>query len=82
MMFTGRGTICRVEEDELLTVQTAANELGVSHMTIRRWIDAGHIKPLRPGREYLLRRLDVDRMRDPHNRPQPGRPRKTPPSQP
>jgi excisionase family DNA binding protein len=76
MMFTGRGTISRVEEDELLTVQSAATELGVSHMTIRRWIGAGHLKPLRPGREYLILRRDLERLRDPQARPQPGRPRK------
>jgi excisionase family DNA binding protein len=80
MLFTGRGTICRVEESELLTVQSTAKELGVSHMTIRRWIEHGHVKPIRPGREYLIRRRDVERLRDPKARPQPGRPRKAPPA--
>lgn len=66
----------------MLTVQKAAAELGVSHMTIRRWIEHGHLKPRRPGREYLIRRKDVDRLRDPKARPQPGRPRKTEPPTP
>jgi len=64
------------EGQEFVTVQTAATELGVSHMTIRRWIEAGHLHPIRPGREYLILREELERYRDPKARPQPGRPRK------
>lgn len=75
-MQMSRGTIRRMDGDELLTIRRAAAEIGVSHMTIRRWLDAGHLTAIRPGTEYLLTRRQVERMRDPKNRPQPGRPRK------
>jgi excisionase family DNA binding protein len=67
--------LSRVEEGELITIQTAAHDLNVSHMTVRRWIKAGHLHPIRPGREHLLLREEVERFRDPKVRPQPGRPR-------
>jgi excisionase family DNA binding protein len=75
MLLFGGATIRPVKEDDLLTIQAAARELSVSHMTIRRWIEAGHLHPIRPGREYLILREELDRFRDPQARPRPGRPR-------
>lgn len=79
MLLVMMGILTPVEEDKLLTVQAAARTLGVSHMTIRRWIDNGVLHPIRPGREYLIDRDELERFRDPSRRPQPGRPRKPAP---
>lgn len=70
------GTIRRMGADDLLTIPKAAAELGVSHMTIRRWITNGHLKAIKPGSDYLIRRKALEPLRDKDNRPQPGRPRK------
>jgi excisionase family DNA binding protein len=77
MLITRIGILTPVEEGKLLTVQSAAREIGVSHMTIRRWIENGVLHPIRPGREYLIDRDELELFRDPAKRPQPGRPRKT-----
>lgn len=37
-----------------LTVQQAADLVGVSAHTIRRWVDRGYLKPLRPGAKPSL----------------------------
>lgn len=59
-------------EDELLTVDKAAAILNVSHMTVRRYMDAGRL-PKRPlGREYVLYKSDLDKL----DRPKMGRPSK------
>lgn len=70
------GTIRCMEGRELLTIPKAASELQVSHMTIRRWIKNGHLTAIKPGSDYLIWSDDLERFRDPRNRPQPGRPRK------
>jgi excisionase family DNA binding protein len=75
MLMSG-GTIRRMEGDELLTIPKAAAELGVSHMTIRRWVKAGHLRAIKPGSDYLIHRKALEPFRDRGNRPQPGRPRK------
>ena len=63
-----------MEQGELLTIKQAAAELEVSVMTVRRHIEAGDIVPLRPGREYLIHRDELNRYKT--NRRRPGRPSK------
>ena len=57
-------------EDELLTVDRAAEILSVSHMTVRRYMDQGRLPKRKLGREYVLYRSDLDKL----ERPQMGRP--------
>ncbi len=78
MMTRAGGTIRRMAGDELLTIPKAANELAVSHMTIRRWIKAGHLQAIKPGSDYLIYREHLEPFRRRENRPRPGRPRTTP----
>lgn len=58
------------EEDELLTVDRAAERLGVSHMTIRRYMDRGLLPKRKLGREYVLYASDLKKLK----RPKAGRP--------
>jgi excisionase family DNA binding protein len=60
-----------MDGDDLLTIPKAADLLGVSHMTIRRYIKAGHLHPIQPGRDYLIQRDELEQFK----KPRPGRPR-------
>lgn len=57
-------------EDELLTVDRAAEILEVSHMTVRRYMNQGRLPKRKLGREYVLYRSDLDNL----ERPRMGRP--------
>ena len=59
-------------EDELLTVEKAADKLGVSHMTVRRYMNQGRLPKRKLGREYVLYLSDLKRL----DRPPMGRPRR------
>lgn len=61
-------------EDELLTVDKAAEILDVSHMTVRRYMDQGRLPKRKLGREYVLYKSDLAKLK----RPDMGRPRGRP----
>jgi excisionase family DNA binding protein len=46
--------------EELLSPQEAADRLGVSVYTVRRWIKDGKLRAFRPGKEYRLREPDLE----------------------
>jgi excisionase family DNA binding protein len=46
--------------EELLSPQEAADRLGVSVYTVRRWIKDGKLRAFRPGKEYRLREHDLE----------------------
>jgi excisionase family DNA binding protein len=72
------GAILRVVDGEkLLTIPKAAEYLGVSHMTIRRYIRDDRLHPIKPGRDYLIERDELEQFK----KPSPGRPRKPSPQQ-
>jgi excisionase family DNA binding protein len=50
--------------ERLLTVSEVATELRVSNMTIYRLIKAGDLAALRVGKNYRIRRLDLDAYLD------------------
>lgn len=60
--------------EEVLTLPTAACELGISHVTLFRWVKAGKLPTLRFGTMYGVRRADLDAFKA-IKRPL-GRPRK------
>lgn len=60
-------------ERELLTIKQAAEDLGVSVMTVRRYMDAGRLTPYRPGREIFFWSDELERFKQ--TRRDPGRPR-------
>jgi excisionase family DNA binding protein len=51
-------------DDRLISTGRAAQELGVTSQTVRRWIDEGKLPAVRShtGR-YLVRVADVDQLR-------------------
>jgi excisionase family DNA binding protein len=55
----------RVLEDvERLSLREAANALGISEVTARRWIKSGKLRASQPGRKYLIPRSAVDELLD------------------
>jgi excisionase family DNA binding protein len=46
--------------DELLSLQEAADRLGVSVYTVRRWIKDGKLRAFKPGKEYRVREPDFE----------------------
>ena len=47
---------------KLLRVGTAAHELGLYPMTVRRWIKAGRLPDVQVGREARIPRSEIERM--------------------
>lgn len=58
-----------MSEEERLTLQEAADELGISEVTARRWVKAGKLKAFQPGRRYLIPRSAVDGLLRPAEGP-------------
>lgn len=50
--------------ERLLTVSQVADEFQVTSQTIRNWIDSGALPAIRVGRQFRLRRSDVDALLD------------------
>ena len=48
-------------ETELMTIDEAARYLKVCRKTLYRWLRAGRLKGYRVGRQWRLRRADLDR---------------------
>jgi excisionase family DNA binding protein len=46
--------------EELLSLPEAADRLGVSVYTVRRWIKDGKLRAFRPGKEYRIREVDLE----------------------
>jgi excisionase family DNA binding protein len=46
--------------EELLPLPEAAERLGVSVYTVRRWIKDGKLRAFRPGKEYRVREADLE----------------------
>ena len=46
--------------EELLLLQEAADRLGVSVYTVRRWIKEGKLRAFKPGKEYRIREADLE----------------------
>ncbi len=51
------------EDDELMRTGKACKLLGISYITINRWIHAGRLPAIRlPGGEFRIRQSDIDRL--------------------
>lgn len=48
-------------EDPWLTVQQVSTELKIHPATVRAWINSGRLRAVRVGREWRVRRSEVDR---------------------
>ena len=49
-----------LEEEDRLSLREAADALGISEVTARRWVKAGKLKAYQPGRKYLIPRSAVN----------------------
>jgi excisionase family DNA binding protein len=58
-----------MKEEERITLQEAADELGISEVTARRWVKSGKLKAFQPGRRYLIPRSAVERLLRPAEGP-------------
>lgn len=47
-----------------MTIEEAARILGVSHLSVYRLIKRGRLRALRVGRDFRIRRSDMDRYLD------------------
>jgi excisionase family DNA binding protein len=52
----------RVQDEERLSLREAADALGVSEVTARRWVKSGKLRASQPGRKYLIPRSAVDEL--------------------
>lgn len=46
--------------DEFLTTKEISEMLKVNVLTVRRWIDAGRLKAARLGKQYRVKKEDLD----------------------
>ena len=54
-----------MSDSELLSPGEAAERLGVTVKTLRRWVDLGHLAPVRtPGGHYRYRSDEIEAIRD------------------
>ena len=51
-----------MQEEDRLSLREAADALGVSEVTARRWIKSDKLKAYQPGRKYLIPRSAVDEL--------------------
>ena len=49
-----------MSQGDMLTVEEVAKELRVDPKTVRRWIQRGELIAIDVGREYRIRRTDLD----------------------
>lgn len=78
-MSTTRQSNARQNKQKSFSVTQAAEELEVSPSTVRDWCRKGLVGTLNDffGQDwYVLTEKEVDRMRNPNNRPRMGRPPK------
>lgn len=59
--------------DELISIPVAAKEIGMTRATLWRYVDTERIPAVKIGRDWLIRREDLETF-DRNRRP-PGRPK-------
>lgn len=64
--------------EDYVLIPVAAKELGVSRQTLWRHVDAGRLPAERIGRDFVIKRSDLDAFKA--NRKPAGRPRKQRPA--
>jgi excisionase family DNA binding protein len=55
-----RKGVVATNTEELLSLSEAAERLGVSIYTVRRWIKDGKLRAFRPGKEYRVQEADLE----------------------
>jgi excisionase family DNA binding protein len=54
-----------MQEQEWLTLREAADALGISEVSARRWVKSGKLAAAQPGRKYLIPRSAVEELLSP-----------------
>src|SRR5215204_3131004 len=54
-----------MQEQEWLTLREAADVLGISEVSARRWVKSGKLAAAQPGRKYLIPRSAVEELLSP-----------------
>jgi excisionase family DNA binding protein len=52
-------------EQEWLSLREAADALGISEVSARRWVKSGKLKAAQPGRRYLIPRSAIEELLSP-----------------
>lgn len=60
------------ETRDYITTAEAATILGVTAGRVRQWLVSGRLASIRPGRDRLVRRADVEALRDRRRLPGPA----------
>lgn len=55
------------KEQELIGIDEAARMLGVSTMTLRRWVKKGEVPFFKPGRKYRFSKDELKRFLEHHH---------------
>jgi excisionase family DNA binding protein len=62
---TVHGKRRHMQDQEWLTLREAADALGISEVSARRWVKSGKLKAAQPGRRYLIPRNAVEELLSP-----------------
>jgi excisionase family DNA binding protein len=54
-----------MQDQERLTLREAADALGISEVSARRWVKSGKLRAAQPGRKYLIPRSAVEELLNP-----------------
>ena len=57
----------------LMSIETAAEYVGVSRTTVRRWISEGGLRTFRAGRQHRIDEGDLIAFMTPEPTPEPGK---------
>lgn len=47
-------------EDEYYSIEEVAKMLKVAYLTVYRWVQAGKLKALKAGKQYRIKKIDLD----------------------
>ncbi len=47
-------------EDKYYSIQEVANLLKVAYLTVYRWVQVGRLKAYRVGKQYRIKRIDLN----------------------
>lgn len=52
--------IATMTEDEYYSIEEVAEKLKVAYLTVYRWVQAGKLKALKAGKQYRIKREDLE----------------------
>jgi len=49
-----------MEKEQYYTIEEVAEMLKVAYLTVYRWIQAGKLKAVKAGKQYRIKKVDLD----------------------